>query len=54
MEDVQFMKIFFCLCLPNTAFVPPAKLYTQKEFVMMEKSISGFHTSFYIPEIQKL
>ena len=30
------------------------KIYTRKELVMMEKTISKFHTSFYIPEIQKL
>ena len=30
------------------------KIYTRKEIVMMETTISDFHTSFYIPEIQKL
>ena len=30
------------------------KIYTRKEFVMMETTISDFHTSFYIPAIQKL
>ena len=30
------------------------KIYTRKELVMMEKTISNFHTSFYIPSIQKL
>ena len=30
------------------------KIYTRKELVMMEKTISDFHTSFYIPAIQKL
>ena len=29
------------------------KIYTRKELVMMETTISGFHTSFYIPAIQK-
>ena len=30
------------------------KIYTRKELVMMETTISDLHTSFYIPVIQKL
>ena len=30
------------------------KIYTRKELVMLETTISDFHTSFYIPAIQKL
>ena len=30
------------------------KIYTRKELVMMEITISYFYTSFYIPAIQKL
>ena len=30
------------------------KIYTRKELVMMETTISDFHTSFYIPANQKL
>ena len=30
------------------------KIYTRKELVMMETTISDFYTSFYIPAIQKL
>ena len=30
------------------------KIYTIKELVMMETTISDIHTSFYIPDIQKL
>ena len=30
------------------------KIYTRKELVMMETTISESHTSFYIPTIQKL
>ena len=30
------------------------KIYTRKKLVMTETSISDFHTSFYIPAIQKL
>ena len=29
------------------------KIYTRKELVLMEKTISGFRTSFYVPAIQK-
>ena len=29
-------------------------IYIRKELVMMETNISGLHTSFYIPAIQKL
>ena len=29
------------------------KIYTRKELVMMETTISNFHTSFSIPAIQK-
>ena len=36
--------------LPNKS----TKIYTRKELVMMETAISNFHTSFYIPAIQKL
>ena len=32
----------------------PTKIYTGKELVMMEKTISNSPTSFYIPEIHKL
>ena len=30
------------------------KIYTRKELVMTETAIYDFHTSFYIPAIQKL
>ena len=30
------------------------KIYTRKDVVIMETTISNFHTSFYIPEIHKL
>ena len=30
------------------------KIYTRKELVMMETTISDFRTSFYIPSIQNL
>ena len=32
----------------------PENVYIRKELVIIEKSISKFHTSFYIPEIKKL
>ena len=34
--------------------MPPARIYTVKELIMMEKYIARFCTSFYITEIQKL
>ena len=42
------------MCQQDTASVPLTKIYTRKELVMTETAISNFHTSFYIPEIQKL
>ena len=41
-------------CQQDTDSVKPTKIYTRKELVMMETTISNFHTSFFIPEIQKL
>ena len=38
----------------DTASVKPRKIYTRKELGMMETTISNFHKSFLIPEIQKL
>ena len=45
---------FFCLCFQYMATVIPEKLYTRKEFVMMDKYIADFCTSFYITEIQNI
>ena len=42
------------MCKHDSASEKSTKIYTRKELVMMEKTISNFHTSFYIPEIQKL
>ena len=41
-------------CKQDTVSEQSTEVYTRKELVMMEKNISNFHTSFYIPEIQKL
>ena len=41
-------------CQQDTASGQPTKIYTIKEIVMMETTISNFHTSFFIPEIHKL
>ena len=38
----------------DSATEKSTKIYTRKELVIMEITISNFHTSFYIPEIQKL
>ena len=44
-----------CLkCQQGTASGQSTKIYTRKELVMMEKTISYFHTSFNIQAIQKL
>ena len=47
-------KNIYCKCQQDTASGQPTKIYTRRELVMMEKTISNFHTSFYIPAIQKL
>ena len=44
----------FRKCKQDTDLEKPTKIYTRKELVIMETTISNFHTSFYIPEIQKL
>ena len=41
-------------CQQNTASGQLTEIYTRKELVMMETTISDFHTSLYITEIQKL
>ena len=41
-------------CQQDTAPGQSTKLYTRKELVMMETTISNPHTSLYIPAIQKL
>ena len=47
-------KIICYMC--KQEFLPDksTKIYTRKELVMMDTTISNFHTSFYIPAIQKL
>ena len=47
-------KYLFCKCQQDTDSGQSTKIYTKKELVMMETTISNFHTSVYIPEIQKL
>ena len=41
-------------CQKDTTSRQSTKIYTRKQLVMMETTISNFHTSFYIPEIKKL
>ena len=41
-------------CQQDIASGQSKYIYTRKDLVMMETNISNFHTSFYIPEIQKL
>ena len=42
------------MCKQESSPDKSKKIYTIKELVMMETTISDFHTSFYIPAIQKL
>ena len=42
------------MCKQESSPDKSTKIYTRKEFIMMETSIYDFHTSFYIPAIQKL
>ena len=41
-------------CKQDTVSGQSTKIYTRKELVVMETTIYNFHTSLYIPEIQKL
>ena len=47
-------KIVFRKCKQDTASEQSTNIYTRKELVMMDTTVSNFHTSFYIPEIHKL
>ena len=42
------------MCKQESSQDKSTKIYTRKELVMMETTISGFHTSFCITSIQKL
>ena len=42
------------MCKQESSSDNSTKIYTRKDLVMMETTISDFHTSFYIPSIQKL
>ena len=44
----------FRKCKQDYASEKSTKIYTRKELVMMETTNSNFHTSLYIPVIQKL
>ena len=43
-----------CKFQQDTASGQSTTIYPRKELVIMETTISNLHTSFYIPEIQKL
>ena len=43
-----------CKCQQDFDSGKLTEIYTRKELVIMEITISNFHTSFYIPEIKKL
>ena len=42
------------MCKQESPSCELRKIYTRKELGMTETTISDFHTSFYIPDIQKL
>ena len=42
------------MCNQESSSDSYTKIYTRKELVMMETTISDFHTRFYIPIIEKL
>ena len=42
------------MCKQESSPDKSTKIYTRKELVMMETTISDFHTCFYIPAIHKL
>ena len=42
------------MCKQESSSDKSTKIYTRKELVLMETTISDFHTRFYIPAIQKL
>ena len=42
------------MCIQESSPDKSTEIYTRKELVMMETTISDFHTSFYIPAIHKL
>ena len=42
------------MCKQESPLYAFRKMYTRKELVMMDTTIHDFHTSFYIPAIQKL
>ena len=42
------------MCKQESSSDESTKIYTRKDLVMMETTIYGFRTRFYIPTIQKL
>ena len=42
------------ICRQYSSSEQPIKIYNRKQTVMMDTTISNFHRSFFIPEIQKL
>ena len=55
MVDIHLKDKNICsMCKQESSPDKSTKIYTRKELVMMETSISYFHTSFYIPAIHKL
>ena len=42
------------MCYTGLIYVTPGKVYTRKEIVLLETSISKFHGKYYTPAIQRL
>ena len=47
-------KKICCMCKQESSSDKSTKIYTRKELVMTETTISEFHIRYYIPDIQKL
>ena len=47
-------KNIYYMCKQESSWDKCKNIYTRKELVMMETTISYFHNRFYIPSIQKL
>ena len=54
MVELHRKKENMYMCKQETLSDKSTKVHTRKELVMMERTISDFHTRFYIPAMHKL
>ena len=54
MLEFHWKKKSCYMCKQESSSDKSTKIYTRKELVLMETTISDFHTRFYIPSIQQL